>query len=75
MNYTWGDVQIIAVEKMFLNNVPVVVSDLPDMREDIQKLVEISVKEKKYAYLLINNRVEGCAPLTIDEIYKIMNQN
>jgi len=41
-----------------------IVERQPKMREDLMKLIEISVKEKKYAYLLINNRVEGCAPLT-----------
>lgn len=34
MNYTWGDIQILAIKKMFLNNVPLLVSDLPDMRTD-----------------------------------------
>jgi hypothetical protein len=34
MNYTWGDIQILAIKKMFLNNVPLLVSDLPNMRTD-----------------------------------------
>lgn len=34
MNYTWGEIQILAIQKMFLNNVPLTVSDLPEMRED-----------------------------------------
>ena len=32
--YTWGDIQIISIEKMFLNNTPIQVSDLSEMRED-----------------------------------------
>ena len=32
--YTWGDIQIASIEKMQLNNVPIIVTDLPDMRED-----------------------------------------
>lgn len=34
MNYTWGEIQIIALQKMFLNNVPIVVSDLPTLKLD-----------------------------------------
>lgn len=34
MNYTWGEIQILAIKKMFLNNVPIDVSNLPDMRTD-----------------------------------------
>lgn len=34
MNYTWGEVQILTIKKMFLNNVPISVSDLPEMREN-----------------------------------------
>lgn len=32
--YTWGDIQIISIEKMFLNNTPIQVSDLSEMRDD-----------------------------------------
>jgi hypothetical protein len=34
MNYTWGEIQILSIQKMFLNNVPLTVSDLTEMRED-----------------------------------------
>ncbi len=34
MNYTWGEIQILAIKKMFLNNTPIEVSDLPAMRTD-----------------------------------------
>jgi len=42
----------------------------PAVREDIVQLAEIAVKERKYAYLLINNRIEGSAPETIKELRK-----
>ena len=41
MNYTWGEIQILAIQKMFLNNTNVIVSDLPVMKTD-----------KKYAIYL-----------------------
>lgn len=34
MNYTWGQVQLLAVQKMFLNNKAISVDDLPAMRND-----------------------------------------
>lgn len=34
MKYTWGEIQILAIQKMFLNNVPLVVTDLTTMRAD-----------------------------------------
>lgn len=34
MNYTWGDIQILSLKKMFLNNVPIYVDDLETLRED-----------------------------------------
>lgn len=34
MKYNWGEIQLIAIQKMFLNNVPLTISDLPEMRND-----------------------------------------
>lgn len=34
MNYTWGDIQVLTLKKMFLNNVPISVEDLPALKED-----------------------------------------
>ena len=34
MNYTWGEIQILAIQKMFLNNDSIAVSDLSTMRTD-----------------------------------------
>ena len=51
-----------------------IINPLPAMRADVMKLVEIAVKSKKIAYLLINNRVEGCAPRTIEELQMMIKQ-
>lgn len=34
MNMTWGEIQIAAIQKMFLNNTAIIVSDLPTMKTD-----------------------------------------
>ena len=34
MNYTWGEIQLLAIKKMFLNNTVLEVADLPDMRDN-----------------------------------------
>jgi uncharacterized protein YecE (DUF72 family) len=49
-----------------------IIAPLPEMRADVMKLVEIAVKSRKIAYLLINNRAEGCAPQTIAELQKMI---
>lgn len=49
-----------------------IMNPLPEMRADVMKLVEIAVKSKKIAYILINNRAEGCAPQTIVELQKMI---
>jgi len=41
---------------------------LPDMRADVLRLIELAIDEEKMIYVLINNRAEGCAPLTILEL-------
>lgn len=42
-----------------------IVEELPDMRRDTVDLVKKAVGEKRKAYVLVNNRSEGNAPLTI----------
>ena len=51
-----------------------IITPLPEMRADVIKLVQIAVKAKKIAYLLINNRAEGCAPRTIEELQKMIEK-
>ncbi len=48
-----------------------IINPIPGMRQDVMKLIEIAIKSRKIAYLLINNRAEGCAPLTIEELQKM----
>ncbi len=51
-----------------------IINPLLEMRADVMKLVEIAIQSRKIAYLLINNRAEGCAPLTIAELQKMSQQ-
>jgi hypothetical protein len=45
-----------------------IVQALPQMREDTVKLARQAVAESRRAYVLVNNRSEGCAPLTIQAL-------
>ena len=42
------------------------VRPLPDMREQTVKLVKQAIGEHRRAYVLVNNRSEGNAPLTVE---------
>ena len=42
-----------------------IVEELPVMRRETVELVKKAVREKRQAYILVNNRSEGNAPLTI----------
>jgi hypothetical protein len=50
-----------------------IVEELPGMRRDTVKRVKTSVGEKRKAYVLVNNRSEGNAPLTILERFWFMS--
>ena len=45
-----------------------IVEELPEMRLDTVDLVKKAVREKRKAYVLVNNRSEGNAPLTIQAL-------
>jgi len=45
-----------------------IVEELPEMRRDTVDLVKQLVGEKRHAYVLVNNRSEGNAPLTIQAL-------
>lgn len=45
-----------------------IVGELPEMRQDTVELVHRAIKEKRKAYVLVNNRSEGNAPLTIQAL-------
>jgi len=44
------------------------VHPLPQMREETVRLIEQADSEQRRAYVLVNNRAEGCAPLTIQAL-------
>ena len=43
-----------------------IVGELPEMRRDTVELVRKAVAENRRAYVLVNNRAEGNAPLTVE---------
>ena len=45
-----------------------IVEGLPEMRRDTVELVKKAVGEKRKTYVLVNNRSEGNAPLTIQAL-------
>jgi uncharacterized protein YecE (DUF72 family) len=45
-----------------------IVGELPDMRRETVRLVKQAVAENRQAYVLVNNRSEGNAPLTVQAL-------
>ncbi len=45
-----------------------IVEVLTEMRADTQRLLQQAVQENRRAYVLVNNRAEGCAPLTVQAL-------
>ena len=45
-----------------------IVGELPDMRRETLVLVKDAVKDNRRAYVLVNNRLEGNAPLTVQAL-------
>lgn len=45
-----------------------IVEELPEMRRDTVELLRKAVAENRQAYVLVNNRSEGNAPLTIQAL-------
>ncbi len=45
-----------------------IVGELPEMRRDTVELVKTAVAEQRRAYVLVNNRAEGNAPLTVQAL-------
>lgn len=44
----------------------------PKLRRDLARLVETAVRTRIPAYLLVNNRTEGSAPLTIAAVAQML---
>ncbi len=45
-----------------------IIEELPEMRRDAVELIRQAVTEERRAYVLVNNRAEGNAPLTIQAL-------
>jgi hypothetical protein len=44
------------------------VRPLPEMRADVVRLIRQGTAEHREVFVLVNNRAEGCAPLTIQAL-------
>ncbi len=44
----------------------------PELRRDLLRLIDIAVKTRIPAYLLVNNRAEGSSPLTVAEVARLL---
>jgi uncharacterized protein YecE (DUF72 family) len=45
-----------------------IVEELPEMRRETVQLVRQAAREGRHAYVLVNNRSEGNAPLTVQAL-------
>ena len=45
-----------------------IVEELPEMQRDTVNLVNLAITENRQVYVLVNNRSEGNAPLTVQAI-------
>jgi len=45
-----------------------IVGELPEMRREMVELVKRAVTEGRRSYVLVNNRAEGNAPLTVQAL-------
>jgi len=49
-----------------------IVKELPEMRRDTVEPVKKTVGEKRKAYVVVNNRSEGNASLTIQALWNVL---
>ena len=49
-----------------------IVEELPQMRRETVQLVRQAVSAGRYAYVLVNNRCEGNAPLTVEGLVEML---
>ena len=49
-----------------------IVEELPEMRRDTVDLVKRAMADKRRAYVIVNNRSEGNAPLTIQALMQAL---
>ena len=48
-----------------------IVEELPEMRRETVELVKKAIAENRHAYVLVNNRAEGNAPLTVQRLSEL----
>lgn len=51
-----------------------IVEELPEMRRDAVELVRKAVAENRRSYVLVNNRSEGNAPLTVEALAEMLSK-
>ena len=49
-----------------------IVAELPQMRRETVQLVRQAVSEGRHGYVLVNNRSEGNAPLTVQALAEML---
>ena len=49
-----------------------IVEELPQMRQETVQLARQAVSQDRYAYVLVNNRSEGNAPLTVQALAEML---
>ena len=49
-----------------------IVGELPDMRRETLILIRDAVEHNRQAYVLVNNRLEGNAPLTVQALTDLL---
>lgn len=60
----------VKYEKAVAMNAPYdsIKARLPEMRDDLERLIEAALEFNIRLFILVNNRTEGCAPLTVREM-------
>ena len=49
-----------------------IVGELPDMRKEAVVLIKDAIEHNRRAYVLVNNRLEGNAPLTVQALTDLL---
>lgn len=50
------------------------VGELPEMRRETVNLVKKAIADQRQAYVIVNNRSEGNAPLTIQALTELLGK-
>ena len=51
-----------------------IVEELPQMRREAVQLARQAASEGRHAYVLVNNRAEGNAPLTVQALTELLSK-